>query len=523
MSNTTTNFIGALNQTIANQSRILTENGAVSLATTGKSLLDFNYAVPSMRNIGEDDIMAKFGLVYAEDPDLAIKYMFMVRDVRGGMGERRLFRVLLKFFAANHPCDLRRYLPIVPEYGRWDDLMSLVDTDLQDDVIKIVKEQLGKDFDNLQAGKSISLLAKWLPSINTSSQATVLLAKKIARELNMTDRQYRKMLSMMRGKIKIVEGQMSASEWGEIEYSAVPSKANLIYSKAFLRHDEERRKAFIEDLKKGKTTINSSTCYPHDIVHRYATEGGYRVNNDVLEEMWKALPYRENISKPVIVVSDGSGSMTTKVSSSSSVSAMEVAQALSVFFSECLTGPYKDKFITFSMNPRYVDLSNCSSLHEKLFIASRCCEVANTNIEKVFKMILDTAVNNSVPQEEIPDILIISDMEFDECVVEGKTKSTGAYDWGSALEPTSFEKFAEQYRDKGYDLPKVIFWNVASRTNAIPMSQNKFGCALVSGFSQSNIDMVMSEKLDPYEILVDKLNTQRYDLDKMLSEVLNRK
>ena len=518
--NENTNFMGMMAETIADQPTSVTENGALGHSTTGKALVDLNFSIASLRGASDSDIQAAFRAAYAESPTLALKYLFFARDVRGGLGERRFFRVASKWLADNHRDEIRKYIPLIPEYGRWDDLIELIsDPVLFNDIIELISKQLKEDWSDMKQGASISLLAKWLPSVNTSSEETKRKARGIVAGLHMTERQYRKMLSKLRAYLKVVETKMSANQWGEIDYEAVPSKANLQYKEAFMKHDEERRKKFLESLTKGETKINSSVAYPYDIVHKYHgdnTSMEYRQLDATLEGMWKNLPAPKAEFKPMIVVADGSGSMQCRIGQTS-VSALDVANSLAIYFAEKLPGPFANKYITFSARPQYVNLGNTTTLLDKLKIAEEHNEVANTNIKKVFELILQTAIDNNLKQKAIPDILIISDMEFDGCVIQNGQDSYWGY--GEKPDKTLFKTIAEDYEAAGYKIPKVVFWNVNSRTGTIPMTQNELGCALVSGFSPSIADMVMSTKLDPYEILLDKLNSPRYDLDKNLDRM----
>lgn len=493
-------FMNAIKNELNNETK-LTENGAVGYRTTGKKLLDLNFAVASLRGASEQTIINKFMDAYWEDPVMAIKWLFYARDVRGGLGERRLFRVVLKQLAKDKPEIIRYVFNFVPEYGRFDDLWCLLDTEAKNDVISIVKEQLGEDVPNMINGKSVSLLGKWLPSENASSQETKRYATIIRKGLDMTSRNYRKMLSDLRKHIKVVECKMSAKQWNEIDYETVPSRANLIYNNAFLRNDEERRREYLGALEKGEVKINAGTLFPHDIVHKY-TSGSwcYYLNNydAALEGMWKALPDTVKGNGNTLVVADGSGSMTCNVGGKTSVTALDVANALAIYFAERASGEFKDKYITFSNRPQLVDFSNAKSLHDKIGIALRHNEVASTNIEATFDLILQTAINNHMSQEDMPkNVLIISDMEFNRAVSWSPNK-------------TLFDAIAKKYAAHGYKLPRLVFWNVNSRTGTIPVKENDLGVALVSGFSVNIVNMVMSNKLDPYECLLDVLNVERY-------------
>ena len=504
-------FMNAIKNELNNETKF-TENGAVGYRTTGKKLLDLNFSVASLRSVSEQAIITKFMDAYWENQVLAMKWLFYSRDIREGLGERRLFRTVIQHLAKYYPDDIRNVFYFVPEYGRFDDLWCLLDTDLKENIISMIKVQLAEDNTNMENNKPISLLGKWLPSENASSSITKKYATSIRKGIEMSSRNYRKMLSKMRKYIDVVECKMSAKEWGGINYEAVPSRANLIYNDAFLRNDEERRRAYLGKLEKGEAKINAGTLFPHDIVHKYNT-----YNTDAtLEGLWKSLPDTVKGCGNTIVVADGSGSMTRRVGNNTNVTALDVANSLAIYFAERSSGEFKDKYITFSERPQLVDLSNGRNLRDKLNIAKRHNEVANTNIEAVFDLILSTAINNHMTQEDIPaNILIVSDMEFDSCATSGEAVRDG---WGwyssSNKRPTTtlFNAIAKKYASYGYKLPRLVFWNVNSSTGTIPVKENDLGVALVSGFSVNIVNMVMSNKLDPYECLLDVLNTKRYQV-----------
>lgn len=484
----------------------ITENGAVGYRTTGKALLDINFAVASMRKMSEHQVIDKFVKAFYEDKILAIKWLFYARDAREGVGERRLFRVCMKYLAEKHMDIAKAVIELVPEYGRYDDLWCLLDTELKDDVINLVKNQLDEDLKNMKDGKNCSLLAKWLSSENSSSKESKRLASIIRDGLNLTPRNYRKTLSSLRFYLKVVETYMSKKEWNKIDYASVPSKANLIYNSAFLRNDEERRRKYLESLQKGETKINAGVLFPHDIVHKYMNKSGWSIRlasqDDVsLEEMWKALPDYVNGAGNTICVADGSGSMTCRVDTTSSVTALDVANALAIYFAERSSGEFKDTYITFSQRPQIVDLSKGKSLREKIEIALRHNEVANTNIEAVFDLILQTAINKNMTQDDLPqNILILSDMEMDGCATSNSGRPNQKL----------FKVFADRYAEYGYKLPRLVFWNINSRTNTIPVKENDLGVALVSGFSPAIVKMVLSNKTDPFECLLEQINSERY-------------
>ena len=507
-------FMNAMQNTLNEDYNVsVTENGAVGYRTTGKALLDLNFSVASLRSMNEVGIVKKFMAAFCEDKVLAIKWLFFARDAREGLGERRLFRVVLNELVKSNPEMVVPVINLIPEYGRYDDLWCLLDNaESANSIYAIVNNQIKADLENMNVGKPISLLAKWMPSHNASSATTKKYAKQLCKALDLTERNYRKTLSALRKHLNVVEVQMSAKEWSEINYEAVPSRANLVYNNAFLRNDEERRRDYLSKLEKGEAKINASVLYPHDIVHKYCANSGWstRLNKKdaAIEALWKALPDMVKGCGNTIVVADGSGSMTCNVGGNTGVTALEVANALAIYFAERSSGQFKDKYITFSTNPKFVDFSKCDSLHAKIQKALTHSEVADTNIEKVFDLILKTAINNHMSQEDLPkNILIISDMEFNSCATCGSGDSW--YNRGN-VNRRLFDVIAQKYADAGYKIPRLVFWNVNSRTGTIPVKENEAGVALVSGFSVNICKMVMSGKLDPYECLLETLNTERY-------------
>lgn len=504
------NFMDGLKSTL-NDGRSVTENGAVGFRTTGRSLLDLNFAVASLRSASEKDIQNRFFKAFFDDKLMAMKWLFYARDVRGGLGERRLFRVCMVPLAKDFPEYVRPVIELIPKYGRWDDLWCLLDTPVADEVKRCMAVQLDHDKHLYAMNQPISLLAKWMPRCKCRDKDRRRYAKMLRGYLNLTERDYQHTLSALSRHIQVVEMDMSAKNWDGIDYQRVPSRANLLYNSAFLRHDEDRRRAFLAAVEKGEAKINASVLFPHDIVHRY-----YRAGNGVdsnLEMLWKNLPDMVQGCGNTIVVADGSGSMTTTVGGTG-VSALEVANALAIYFAERSSGQFKDQYITFSERPQLVDMSYGKNLCEKLWIAKAYNEVANTNIEAVFDLVLTTAINKHMDQSELPtNILIISDMEFDRCATtNAQPYKERLWGYSSCVAPTAtlFEVISKRYADAGYQLPRLVFWNVNSRTGTIPIKENDLGVALVSGFSPNVVKMVMSGKLDPYDCLLEVVNAERY-------------
>lgn len=473
----------------------------------GKALLDFNFKVSSYRNESEETIIKDFMKAFYEDKMIAMKFLFFIRDREEGLGERRLFRVLIKHLANTETEIIKAVAPIIAEYGRYDDLLELFDTPIEKYIImEVLGKQIEDDAIKCKEGKSISLLAKWLPSINASNKIQKARAKKIVKITGLTEKEYRIMLSVLRKYIDVTERKMCSNEWDKIKYENVPSRANLNYKDAFLRHDEERRRAYLNQVEKGEKKIHASKLYPHDIVHKYMNGWSIRKTDTSLEELWKAQPLKEIAN--TLVVADGSGSMTSTIGNTKTT-ALDVANALAIYFAEHNKGEFNNTYITFSERPQLVKFNKNELLHDKIASCLMHNEIANTNIEAVFNLILCTAIKNNLSQEEMPkNILIISDMEFDRCVT---TNNTSRYYGNERPDKKLFKEIEERYALANYKMPKLIFWNVCSRTGTIPMKENDLGVALVSGFSVNIAEMIMSNKLDPLEILLDKLNTERYN------------
>lgn len=485
----------------------VTENGAVGYEHTKSALLDMNFKVPSYRKVSLDVVSSDFKQALLEDEILALKWVFYLRDVREGLGERRSFRAIISYLGREYPTIMEKLIPLVPEYGRFDDLYVLFGTKIEKKVLDYIWAQIQQDMELQKAGKPISLLAKWLPSENASSAETRAYAKKIRKYREMSAKAYRQYLSAARKYLKVVERDMSANNWGEINYEAVPSKANILYRNAFLKHDADRRQAYLDSLTKGESKINAGTLYPYDIVHNYNGTDGWSWKVTVkpldasLEALWKALPNTVKEGDNTIVVADGSGSMSSPISNSR-VSALDVANSLAIYFAERCSGEFKNKYITFSSRPQLVNL-NGKTLRDNLEIALKHDECSNTDVKAVFELILKTAINNHMKQEEIPQtVLIISDMEFD----------SATYAYGSGYpDEKLFGVISKEYAEAGYKLPRLVFWNVDSRTNTIPVTQNELGVILIGGFSVNLFNMVLNNETDPYNALVAELSKERYN------------
>lgn len=493
----------------------ITENGAVGYKTTGKNLLDLNFQVSSLRKETPEEIASKFQDAFLDNKLYALKWLFYLRDVRGGLGERRSFRIIMNYLADTEPEITEKIINLIPEYGRYDDLLCLFGTKCEGTTLSVIRHQFFKDIESFKDDKPVSLLAKWLPSCNASSKETKRNAHIIREYLEFSEKTYRKVLSVLRKHIDVVERKMSAREWNEIKYEAVPSRANLIYNNAFLRNDADRRKEYLQKLAKGETKINASILFPHDIVAKYRTAGGsfYRMRNirtdETLEALWKALPNLVQGNSSTLVIRDGSGSMNCNIDYNSQVTALDVSTALAIYFAERASGEFKDKYITFGNKPKIVNLQSMTTLRDKVIRSYNEADCSNTNIKATFDLILNVAVNNNMKQEDMPkNILIVSDMEFDGAI-DYEFSRYNSRDYKNQKKAL-FKQIEENFRVYGYKMPRLVFWNVCSRTKTIPVRENELGVALVSGFSVNVINMVLSGELDPYKCLIEQLDSERY-------------
>ena len=469
-----------------------TENGALTYGSTMNHCLDLFATIGGMRRAESKEIITRFIKAYVENPDVAMRILFYARDIRGGLGERRVFRIILKYLCKAHASTVQKNLRWIVEMGRFDDLLVLMDTPCEKMAIDLLKEQLDKDTETLLAdGESISLLAKWLPSVNTSNAEQVRLARKLANAFGMTEREYRKILSALRRKINIIENHLRELDYS-FDYSKQPGKAMLKYRAAFLRHDGKRYQSFLDQVNCGEATLHTNTLMPYEIIRPLYTYEGMRGDTRALDTTWNAMEdYAGNQNSLVVV--DGSGSMYGV----GDPAPILIAHSLGLYFAEKNKGAFGGHFITFSETPQLVEVKG-NSLAEKVEYMKTFCEVANTNLSAVFELILNTAVKNNIPQDELPErIIIVSDMEFDSC-------ARGA-------QITNFEYAKRMFEAAGYALPKVVFWNVASRKLQLPVTCNEQGVTLVSGCSAKLFEQVMADATNPFAYMMEIINSERYE------------
>lgn len=474
----------------------LTANGAVTHKSTLNGVLDLFAVGAAYRNRSEDDCITLFKTALEEDEVYALRCLFYLRDIRGGQGERRFFRVVARWLANEHPDMILRNFEHIVEMGRWDDLYIFVDTPLEEMAFSFMYHQLSLDV----SCKTPSLLAKWLKSENTSSMESRRLATKTRKAFNMTSKQYRKTLSILRERIRVVERLMSQNRWSEIEFDRIPSRAGIIYRNAFARRDilKERYEKFAKDKN---STVNADALYPHDIAHRAfklrhwngkMTVGPEDTERLMLQKYWDNLKdFYNGRQENGIAVVDVSGSMNG--------TPMEAAVSMGAYIAEKAHGPFAGHFITFSSNPQLVKFEGVD-IADKL---NRCRQAnwgMNTNLEKVFDLLLDTTLSSKAAANDMPERLyIFSDMQFDQC-------TSGHLNHNEIN--TLLDTIAKRWARYGFKLPSVVFWNLnAWGGNNIPAIGPGF--SYVSGFSASMIEQILSGK-DGIDLMLMKLNSKRY-------------
>lgn len=487
-----------------------TENMAITHKSTKSDLLDMFAMGAAMRSRSDADIILMFRKALAENETYALKCLFYIRDIRGGQGERRFFRICMKDLAKNNTEIARRNLTHIPQYGRWDDLYVFVDTPLEADAFEFMKSQLALDVEC----KTPSLLAKWLKSENTSSKESRILGNKTRIAFGMNHKQYRKTLAVLRERINVLERLMSENRWDEIEFDKIPSRAGMIYKNAFARHDLEREKSekgvvsYADFAKDKDTKVNAAVLNPVDIADQiFRKYNPTETERLMWDKYWSCLKdYYNGREENGIAVVDVSGSMSGQP--------MNAAVSMGAYIAERGKGPFANHFITFSGRPELVKFEGVD-IYDKFNRARNADWAMNTNIEATLDLLLTTAINNKCSAEEIPTRLyIFSDMEFDSCVTTGPA-TIDRY-WGRTGDyikftetNTLFEATKKKWAQYGYELPNIIFWNLNARQENIPAIGEGF--SYVSGFSMNMIECILSGK-DGYDLMMEKLNTDRYSV-----------
>jgi hypothetical protein len=474
------NFVDALRQ-----EDMLTENGMATNSTSLNACVDLFFNIGAMRGQDKQRLIATFSKAFNEDSKRALKILFWARDVRGGAGERQIFRDIIQYMAENHELALQNNIQYIPLYGRWDDLLSLVGTRLEKQAFEFIQVSLSN---------GDGLAAKWMPRKGQ-------IAEKLRKFMGMSPKQYRKTLVNL---TNVVETKMCAKDWDSIDFGKIPSLASARYQKAFGRNAYEKYSQYIQSLQKGEAKINAGAVYPYDVV-KSLNHGNWEVAN----EQWKALPnWMEGSNEMLLPLVDVSGSMETFAGGNKNVTCLDVAISLGLYISEKNEGAFKNAFITFSANPELQVLSG--SLKDRYTQMKSADWGMNTNLEAAFKLILNQATRHSLSQEEMPSkLLILSDMEFDEA-----TSSRG--DWYNRDEKTDWNPTAQQmieqmYADAGYKVPQIVYWNIQSRNGGVPVAFDKDGTALVSGFSPAIMtSLIKGEINSPQQIMDITIMSERY-------------
>lgn len=460
--------------------KTVTENGAVTNRSTLNNNLDFFALAGAMRG-NVPGAVKLFEKAFHTDKQLAVRTLFYLRDVRGGQGERTIFRECYKALWTLDAHLAGVLLAFVPTYGRWDDVVELTSPATYPVFVDMVKKQFESDEIAMAKSESVSLMAKWLPSVNTSSARTKAQGKNLAKALELKDSQYRKKVVALRKYIKLLEQDMSAKNWSEIDYSKLPSQAHRKHVKAFKRNDEARYTEFLAKVEKGKAKLNADTLFTYEVFDAISAGQDKAAN-----AMWKSLPDFTN-GNDALVVADVSGSMRGRP--------MSVSVSLALYYAEHNKGIFHNKFMTFSERPQLVDVVG-DTLAAKLRMIENAHWDMNTNLEAVFATVLLAAVNSGQGQDGMPKALyIISDMEFDQAV---RNPSESIFDNAKAA-----------FKVHALELPHVVFWNVNARQEQAPATKFDNNVTLISGLSQSTFQYAVEGKT-PEELMLDVVNGERY-------------
>jgi hypothetical protein len=466
-----------------NRETTVTENGMATLESSLDSVVDLFFKIGASR--GKFDALKNtLSAAFATDPEMTVRVLLWSRDVRGGAGERKLFRDAILFgfqIGALTKEQGDRIVSKVPELGRFDDLYAFIGTPSENAAIELFAGAL-------RSGNGLA--AKW-------SDRKGMNAVKMRKAMGLTPKQYRKLVV---NNTNVVEQLMCAKSWNSIEFDKLPSVAASRYQKAFWKNANESYSKYVESLKKGEAKINAGAVYPYDIV-KSLNYG----DKDVANQQWNSLPdYMEGTeNRGILPVVDVSASMTVPAGgygSGSSVTCLDVAVSLGLYLSERNRGIFKDQFITFSNNPQMHKLSG--NLYQRYTQLRRADWQMSTDLEKVFKVVLDAAINGKVAESDMPEtILILSDMQFNSAVSSRYGRSN----------PTSFEMISDIYKNAGYKMPNVVYWNINSKSG-VPVEFDQSGTALVSGFSPSIMkSIIRAENVTPVDVMKQTIMDSRYD------------
>jgi hypothetical protein len=494
-----------------------TENGAITYKTTGSAVLDLFSRGAAMRMGGrssERDITGIFRPAFQENAALAMATLFYIRDIprkgKGGQGERNFFRLAFTWVANNYPELAKELLKFIPEYGTWKDVLYATrGTPVYENALSLMGYQLAVDALALSEGKTnISLAAKWSPN-ESSGKLSQKMAVELATHLGLSMKGYRNLTSPLRKHLKLVETAMSSGNWHEIDYEKVPSRAMKMYRKAFYKRDESRFSAYIAAAVMGAKKINSTTLYPYEIIKDLIPYGrpmayGSSTDEKALEAMWNALPnYLEGQALNALVVVDVSGSMAGDP--------MYVSTSLGLYVAERNEHPlWKNHFITFSAEPKLQKITG-KSFKDRVSSLFKNAGY-NTNLQAVFDLILDKAKSAKLSQSDLPEtVYIVSDMEFDQ--IEDGYGGYGWYSSSSAASKkakTNLSAIRAKFKKAGYEMPKIVFWNVRAANMQSPATFNEDGVAMFSGLSPTIFQAALTGNFDPLSAMLETIASERY-------------
>ena len=464
--------------------KVMTENGMPAQAYSGNYAVDLFYQAGGVRG---QDIIPLFAKALGADRNLAVRTALWLRDIRGGAGERQLFLDILMYLEKADIIAAARVIDRIPELGRWDDMLVVTNPQLWSIVVDKVRSVLFTKPEDIRRRED-ALCGKWMPRKGP-------IAARLTKSLGLTPKQYRQHLV---AHTRVVETLMCAGKWSDINYSHVPSVAVSHYRTAFFRRDEERFKQFIEDVTDGKdgVKISAGAIYPYEVLRALNIHNLDSADVRFVTAQWNALPnYVGDAS--ILPMVDVSGSMDAPVSGKTPVTCMDVAVSLGLYLSEKNTGPFKDVFLTFSGNTKFELLTG--NIAQKFYQLRRAEWAMNTDIERAFSVVLQTALEGNVAPSDMPKyILILSDMQFDVCIHS---------------DDSAIEMIRRKYSEAGYAIPKIVFWNLRGTDN-LPVMADEKGTAMVSGFSPAILEAILSDKLEeftPEAVALKKLLSPRYD------------
>ena len=426
----------------------------------------------------EEEMIIKFENAMNEDINLALANLLYILDIRNGKGERRIFKVLFKHLCVNYPEYALLILPFIKELGRYDYILEGIDTPINDAVINIIKNQIN---DDIKSSKP-SLLVKWLPSHRTHNINNEL-AKKIMKYLNVSEKEYRKVLSSLRTKLNIVEKNLTERRYDNIDFNKVPTKAIFKYTKSYMENMGEKYNLYKKQVKEGTSKINIKGLFSYEIVKKILANNG---DDELCDLMWNnQIDVLKGCNTNLLVMADTSGSMTCNKAIPFATSI-----GLAIYTAERNTGIFKNHFITFSDKPRLCEIKG-KTIKEKVYNIPKI--ISGTNIDSAFELLLKTAIANKLKDKELPShLLIISDMEFDR----------GVYSENG----TNFDGWKKSFNNAGYNLPKIIFWNVAGITNGVAATVFDKDVAMINGFSTSILENLLNlEDYTPTKVMIGKL------------------